>query len=232
MPQRRRKRQRVGISTTPADRLAATYPDHVWALDYQFDVTAGGRVLKLLHVVDEFSRESLSDLVAHSIDADATVAVLDAIVRRRGVHPSFIRCDNGPELTAIALRDWCRFNGAGTSYTDPGAPWQNPWVEYYGSRMRDELSPSNSSTRSSRPESSLPTGGPSTTTTVPIPPWGCSPRSSSLDGGGPTTSCSSHSGWTDQRGPVTPTGRTVSNGLLDTYGRGMSRSTRLATLAP
>ena len=67
------------------------------------------------------------------------MAVIDSVVRRRGVHPSFIRCDNGPELTAIAIRDWCPFNGAGTSYIDPGAPWQNPWVESYGSRMRDEL---------------------------------------------------------------------------------------------
>lgn len=139
VPQKRRKRQRVGTSTTPADRLAAIYPDHVWALDYQFDVTAGGRVIKLLHIVDEFTRESLSDLVGHSIDADATVAVLDKLVGHRGTHPTFIRCDNGPELTANALRDWCRFTGAGTSYIDPGSPWQNPWVESYGSRMRDEL---------------------------------------------------------------------------------------------
>ena len=49
------------------------------------------------------------------------------------------RCDNGPELTANALKDWCRFTGAGTDYIDPGSPWQNPWVESYGSRMRDEL---------------------------------------------------------------------------------------------
>ena len=139
VPHKRRKRQRVGTSTTPADRLVATYPDEVWALDFQFDVTAWGRVIKILHVVDEFTRESLSDLVAHSIDADATVACLDRIVTRRGVHPDFIRCDNGPELTANALRDWCRFGGAGTSYIDPGSPWQNPWVESYGSRMRDEL---------------------------------------------------------------------------------------------
>ena len=48
-------------------------------------------------------------------------------------------CDNGPELTANTLRDWCRFGGSGTAYIDPGAPWQNPWVESYGSRMRDEL---------------------------------------------------------------------------------------------
>ena len=51
----------------------------------------------------------------------------------------FIRCDNGPELTANALRDWCRFSRAGASYIEPGSPWQNPWVESYGSRMRDEL---------------------------------------------------------------------------------------------
>jgi len=50
-----------------------------------------------------------------------------------------VRCDNGPELTANALRDWCRFTGPGTSYIEPGSPWENPWVESYGSRMRDEL---------------------------------------------------------------------------------------------
>jgi putative transposase len=74
VPARRRKRQRLGHSTTPARRLQAERPDH------QFDVTANGRVIKLLHVVDEFTRESLADLVDHSVDADATVACLDKIV--------------------------------------------------------------------------------------------------------------------------------------------------------
>jgi putative transposase len=139
VPPKRRKRRRLGNSTTPADRLTAERPNHVWALDYQFDVTSFGRTIKILHVTDEFTRESLADVVNHSIDADATVAVLDKIVSQRGTHPKFIRCDNGPEFTANALRDWCRFTGPGTSYIDPGSPWQNPWVESYGSRMRDEL---------------------------------------------------------------------------------------------
>ena len=139
VPPKRHKRLRAGISTTPADRLHAERPDHVWALDYQFDVTSAGRTIKILHVVDEFTRESLADVVAHSIDADATVATLDKIVGARATAPEFVRCDNGPELTANALRDWCRFSGTGTSYIDPGSPWQNPWVESYGSRMRDEL---------------------------------------------------------------------------------------------
>ena len=57
----------------PADRLAAEHPDHVWALDYQFDQTADGRILKLLNVVDEHTREALTIQVDRRIDADATV---------------------------------------------------------------------------------------------------------------------------------------------------------------
>jgi hypothetical protein len=83
----------------------------VWALDYQFDQTQDGRILKLLNVVDEHTREALTITVERRLDADATVAVLDRLVAERQTTPRFIRCDNGPELTANALRDWCRFSG-------------------------------------------------------------------------------------------------------------------------
>lgn len=139
VPQRRRKRRRLGNSTVPADRLSAQRPDHVWALDYQFDQTADGKILKLLHVVDEFTREALVIECRRRIDADATVAVLDRLVAARGRAPGHIRCDNGPEFTANALRDWCRFQRAGSSYIEPGSPWQNAYVESFGSRVRDEL---------------------------------------------------------------------------------------------
>ena len=139
VPVRRRKRQRLGVSTTPADRLAAEHPNHVWALDYQFDQTTDGRILKLLNVVDEHTREALSVTVDRGIDADTTVKLLDRLVTERGAVPRFIRMDNGPELTANALRDWCRFTGTGTSYIEPGSPWQNPYVESFGGRLRDEL---------------------------------------------------------------------------------------------
>jgi putative transposase len=111
----------------------------VWALDYQFDQTLDGRILKLLNVVDEHTREAMAITVERRIDADATVRVLDHLVAERGTAPRFIRCDNGPELTANALRDWCRFSGAGASYIEPGSPWQNPYVESFGGRLRDEL---------------------------------------------------------------------------------------------
>src|SRR5207248_8676468 len=67
------------------------------------------------------------------------VAVLDRLVAQRGRAPRHVRCDNGPELTANALRDWCRFSKAGSAYIEPGSPWQNPDVESFGSRIRDEL---------------------------------------------------------------------------------------------
>jgi putative transposase len=95
--------------------------------------------MKILHVVDEFTRESLADLVDHSIDADATVATLDKVAARArrlpGVHPLRQRL----RAHRQCLKDCCRFTGTGTSYIDPGSPCQNAWVESYGGRMRDEL---------------------------------------------------------------------------------------------
>jgi putative transposase len=93
VPARRRKRQRLGSSACPADRLAAEHPNHVWALDYQFDQTTDARTLKLLNVVDEHTREALTIQVDRRIDADATVAVLDRLAAERGTTPRFIRCD-------------------------------------------------------------------------------------------------------------------------------------------
>jgi putative transposase len=67
------------------------------------------------------------------------VEVLDRIVHERGRHPEFVRCDNGPEMTSHALRDWCRFSRTGAAFIEPGSPWENPFVESFNSRVRDEL---------------------------------------------------------------------------------------------
>jgi putative transposase len=139
VPARRRKRLRLGASTVSAGRLRAERPNQVWALDFQFDVTQDGRILKCLHVVDEHTREALAIEVERRIDADRTVSVLERVVRERGGPPELLRMDNGPELTANALRDWCRFSRSGTSYIEPGSPWENPFVESFASRFRDEV---------------------------------------------------------------------------------------------
>lgn len=84
--------------------LRAERPNHVWALDFQFDKTVDGRVLKLLQVVDEHTREALAIEVERRIDADHTVRGLDRIVARDGRRPELVRMDNGPELTQSEKR--------------------------------------------------------------------------------------------------------------------------------
>lgn len=138
VPVRSPKRRRLGVSTIAASRLRAEFPNHVWAMDFMFDTTSDGRPLKALTMCDEFTRESIGGDIGRSITADGVIAALDAAYHLRGA-PRFIRADNGPEFVAAALRDWCRFVGAGTAYIEPGSPWQNPYVESFNSRARDEL---------------------------------------------------------------------------------------------
>lgn len=138
VPAKAKKRRRLGESTAAADRLKAEYPNHVWALDYQHDATDDGRELKFLNVVDEFTREALAIDVDRTINAEETVKVLERLAAQRGA-PANVRADNGPELTAAVLREWCRRRSTATAYIEPGSPWQNAYVESFNARLRDEL---------------------------------------------------------------------------------------------
>ena len=132
-PRRRRRGKRM------PGHVEAVCPNQVWALDFVVDRTADGRPIKILTVTDEHTREALATPAARRITADDTVSTLEQIVQRRGTSPAYIRCDNGPELTAEALKDWCRFTGATTAYIEPGAPWQNPYIESFNGHLRSEL---------------------------------------------------------------------------------------------
>lgn len=118
--------------------LEASRPDQVWAIDFVFDDITRGRKIKILNVTDEFTRESLAGEVARHIKATDVITALEQIVERRGA-PSNIRCDNGPEFIAKALQRWCSSHGSRTSHIEPGAPWQNPFVESYNGKLRKEL---------------------------------------------------------------------------------------------
>jgi putative transposase len=107
-------------------------------MDFQFDETADQRRLKMLNIVDEHTRQALAMDVDRSMGADHVVAVIQRLVRERGA-PGHLRMDNGPELIAWSLRDWCRLTGTGTVYIEPGSPWENPWIESFNGRVRDEL---------------------------------------------------------------------------------------------
>ena len=136
-PQRTVKKRRVGPQR--GDRLEATMPDEMWALDFQHDVTADGRQVRFLNVIDEFTREAFATRAARSFTADATVAVLESVIAETGRWPANIRMDNGTELTAHAMRDWCRLSGIETAFIEPGSPWQNGFAESFNGRFRDEF---------------------------------------------------------------------------------------------
>jgi putative transposase len=137
VPYRKRKKPHRGIGTAVGP-MCPIAPNALWALDFLFDTTVDGRTLKLLNIVDEFTRECPAIVVDRHCDADKVVATLDAITATRGA-PAFLRFDNGPEFIARAVADWCRFNGVDTVFIDPGSPWQNAWIESYNGRLRDEL---------------------------------------------------------------------------------------------
>ena len=137
VPRARRKRA-VGEGPHGRD-INATKPDDVWALDFQADQTSDGRPIRMVNVIDEHTREALVMHAARSIGADEVVCQLEALVAARGCAPRFVRMDNGPELTSHALRDWSRFSSAGSVFIEPGCRWQNPFVESFHGRVRDEL---------------------------------------------------------------------------------------------
>ncbi len=124
VPYRKRKKPHRGIGTA-VGAMCPIAPNALWALDFQFDTTVNGRTLKLLNVVDEYTRECPAIVVDRSIDADKVVATLDRLTATRGA-PAFVRFDNGPEFIAAAVADWCRFNGVGSVFIDPGSPWAHP----------------------------------------------------------------------------------------------------------
>lgn len=138
VPQIQRKRRRLGQSENGCTRRRSERPDHVWSYDFIHDQTADGRGLKMLAVVDEFTRECLTIEVERHLKAKDVISTLEYLFEVRG-EPEFIRSDNGPEFIAEAVRSWLADRGAKTLYIAPGSPWENAYSETFNSRLRDEL---------------------------------------------------------------------------------------------
>lgn len=131
-----KKRKPPGQPGTPL--LAATYPGHVWSLDFIFDATASGRTLKILTVGDDFTRECLAIEVATSLPSTQVIAVLSRLFGEQGA-PAYLKSDNGPEFIAQALQTWLLEHQTQTHYITPGSPWQNGFRESFHGRFRDEF---------------------------------------------------------------------------------------------
>jgi putative transposase len=136
LPLRRPRRKRAGTSTLTCSQ-AAIRPNHVWTYDFVFDRCANGQQIKLLTVVDEYTRESLALHVATSIKSRAVIEVLSRLIAERGA-PIYLRSDNGSEFTAARVKDWLKQKGVQTLYIEPGSPWQNAKGESFNGRLRDE----------------------------------------------------------------------------------------------
>jgi putative transposase len=140
VPARQRKRRslRVGGSENGCTRMQAEHKDHLWSYDFVMDRTDYGRRLKMLVVVDEYTRECLWIEVERSITAKDVVKVLATLFEERG-EPALIRSDNGPEFVARAVRRWLEVCGVKTLYIEPGSPWENAYAESFIGRFGDEL---------------------------------------------------------------------------------------------
>jgi len=138
VPQKQPKRGRLWLTDGSCIRRRPEYTDHVWSYDFVFERTRDGRPIRMLVIVDEFSRECLAIEVARRLNSTDVLDCLGELFVSRGL-PDYIRSDNGPEFTAQAVREWLQKLGVQTLFIEPGSPWENGYVESLNGKLRDEL---------------------------------------------------------------------------------------------
>ena len=138
VPRRQHKKLHTGTSENSCDRKKAEYYNHVWSYDFVNERLENGRKVRMLVVIDEFTRECLALDVSRHFKGKDVVEVLRYLFAVRGC-PEFIRSDNGPEFVSKAVQKWLEVSGVDTLYVAPGSPWENGYVESFNSRLRDEF---------------------------------------------------------------------------------------------
>ena len=130
----KRKRRTQRLKGYP---VQAAYPGHVWSWDFIMDRTTDGRAVKMLTMVDEYTRQCLLIHPARSITSGQVLDTLQRLADLKRA-PAFIRSDNGSEFIAHIIQDWCFTAKVQTLYIEPGSPWQNGFIESFHSRFREE----------------------------------------------------------------------------------------------
>lgn len=133
---KRRRRKKVPV----ADRHPLVRPqmaDQVWSMDFVFDRTAEGRVIKCLTIVDDATHEAVAVVPERAISGHAVTRMLDQVARQRGL-PKAIRTDNGKEFCSRAMLTWAHARGIKLWLIEPGKPNQNAYIESFNGRLRDE----------------------------------------------------------------------------------------------
>ena len=138
VPKKQPKRSRLWINDGSCIRLRPAYPNHVWSFDFVEARTNDGRRLRLMTLIDEFSRRCLAIRVARRINAIGVIETLADVMLFEGI-PAYIRSDNGPEMIAKVLRQWLTGLGTKSLYIEPGSPWENGYCKSFNGKLRDEL---------------------------------------------------------------------------------------------
>jgi len=134
----RRRRPRRRVSAARRVKLAAAQrTNETWSMDFMSDQLYSGRWIRILTLVDNYSRECLTLRVGVSLKGDDVVEALVAVIRQRGA-PRSIRVDNGTEFTSVAMDRWAYWNGVTLDFSRPGKPQDNALIEAFNSRFRQE----------------------------------------------------------------------------------------------
>ena len=137
VPQKQPKRARLWLKDGSCVRLRPEYRNHVWSFDFVEAQTHDGRRLRLMTLIDEFTRKCLAIRVARRINAIGVIETLADAMLFEGM-PAYIRSDNGPEMIAKVLRQWIARLGTKSLYIEPGSPWENGYCESFNGKLRDE----------------------------------------------------------------------------------------------
>jgi len=138
VPQKQPKRKRLWLNNGSCVRLRPRYKNHVWSYDFVHDRTCNGKAMRMLTIIDEYTRECLAIEVNRKLNSQNVMDILSQLFIERGT-PQYIRSDNGSEFIAIRLRWWLRRHKIGTLFIEPGSPWENGYIESFNGKFRDEL---------------------------------------------------------------------------------------------
>lgn len=135
---RKKQRRTRRVHENETKRLRATRPNEVWSWDFVHDQTASGGTFRMLSILDEHTRQCHNLEPRHSYRASDVLKALERLIARHGA-PTYIRSDNGPEFIAYAIGDWLKARDIKTHYIKPGSPWEQPFVESFHDKLRDEF---------------------------------------------------------------------------------------------
>lgn len=137
VPQNQPKRKRLYLNDGSCIRLRPLYRNHVWSYDFVSDRLRNGKKIRMLTVIDEYTREFLAIRVDYQLKSDDVIDVLSTLFLTKGI-PEYIRSDNGSEFTSEYLQKWLKDLHVRTAYIEPGSPWENGFNERFNGSLRDE----------------------------------------------------------------------------------------------